>query len=175
MNSRIQNDFWDSVIIGERAERELARIFRSKMKNFISVEKVDYKLEGFDLLLKLKVKDEVKEARIEVKDLAGGYDTGVVEVWADDNKTKRPHWWHMGSCDYIFFKDSSRNMWFQYDADKMINFLENYYGGLTRARNQNKDDSGWLAKFYWDPNQNAYHKSFKCDGFIMSFEGEKGE
>jgi hypothetical protein len=173
MLQRSQETFWDSLKIGERAERELAQIIKTRMSGFRDIEKVDYTKHGFDLFLRFEKDGIMRANAIEVKDLAGGYATGVVEVWADDNKTRRPHWWKMGNCDYIFFKDSSRNLWFMYDADKVIKFLENYTGFMFRARNGNKDDSGWLAKFYWDPNNlpTNYDSQFVCDGWLMTFRG----
>jgi len=173
LESRKQNNFADSLQIGERAEKELALIFKKRMSGFIDIKKVDYKKYGFDLFFRF-VKDGIVRAdTIEVKDLAGGYQTGVVEVWADDRKTRRPHWWKMGNCNYIFFKDSSRNLWFMYEADKVIKFLENYKGFMFRAGNGNKDDSGWLAKFYWDPNNLPPHHNpeFVMDGWLMTFKG----
>ena len=173
MNARNQNNFNDSLKLGEKAERELANMMRNKMSGFISVDKVDYKKFGFDLALTY-MKDGIQYTKAcEVKDLAGGYATGVVEQWANDAKTKRPHWWLMGGCDYIFFKDASRNLWFMYNASDVINYLENYTGRLSRARNGNADDSGWLAFFYWDPNSlpHNHNPQFVMPGWIMTFKG----
>ncbi len=175
MNARIQNNFWDSVKIGEEAERELARIMKSKMSGLKDITKVDYKTHGFDLFVEY-VKDDVSYGKaMEVKSLAGGYDTGVVEIWADDNKTRRPHWWKMGGCDYIFFKNEKKNLWFMYNTEEVIKFLQNYTAYQFRAYNGNKDDSGWLAKFYWDPtNLPANHNpDYVMDGWCMTFPGEK--
>ena len=174
MNARKQNNFWDSVELGERAEKELAKIISKKMAGLIDIQKVDYKKFGFDLLVTFE-KDGIRFSKsIEVKDLAGGYTTGVIEQWADDRKTKRPHWWNMGGCDYIFFKDESRNLWFMYEAKKVIQFLENYTDRLSRARNGNKDDSGWLAFFYWDPNHlpQNHNTNYIMPGWLMTFPGE---
>ena len=175
MTTRQQNNFWDSVKLGEAAERELARIMKKKMSGLIDITKVDYKQHGFDLLVDYE-KEGIKFSKaIEVKDLAGGYPTGVVEIWADDNKTKRPWWWLKGGCDYIFFKNEKKNLWFMYSAEEVIKFLENYTDHQFRAYNGNKDDSGWLAKFYWDPtNLPADHNpNYVMDGWIMTFPGEK--
>jgi hypothetical protein len=174
MNARKQNNFNDSMALGDKAERELREIFKKRMPGFISADKVDWTKFGFDLALTFQKQGVQFTKTIEVKDLAGGYPTGVVEQFADDAKTKRPHWWKMGGCDYIFFKDESRNLWFMYDADKVINFLKNYTGRLSRARNGNKDDSGWLAFFYWDPNNlppNHNPQFVIKDGWCMTFKG----
>ena len=173
MNARKQNNFYDSMELGDKAEKELAQLFKSKMPGFVSVDKVDYKTHGFDLALTF-IRDGIKFTKAcEVKDLAGGYDTGVVEVWANDNKTRRPHWWKMGGCDYIFFKDESRNLWFMYNANEVIKFLENYTGYQFRAYNGNEDDSGWLAKFYWDRTNlpKNHNNQYVMDGWIATFKG----
>jgi hypothetical protein len=172
-NNRVQKNFWDSLEIGEKAEKELAAIIKKRMAGCQDIVKVDYQKFGFDLFLTFVKNGIVRTNNLEVKDLAGGYPTGVVEQWADDAKTKRPHWWKMGNCDYIFFKDESRNLWFMYDADKVINFLKNYKGRLSRARNGNKDDSGWLAFFYWDPNNLPFNHNpdYVMDGWLMTFKG----
>jgi len=152
MNARNQNNFNDSMKLGDKAEKELMTILQQSITGFISVDKVDWTKFGFDLAVTYEREKIQFTKALEVKDLAGGYPTGVIEQWADDAKTKRPHWWKMGGCDLIFFKDESRNLWFMYDANEVINYLENYTGRLSRARNGNKDDSGWLAFFYWDEN-----------------------
>jgi len=175
MLNRQQNNFADSLEIGEKAERELASIIKKRMPSFRKIKKVDYQRYGYDLQLTfLSQTGEEKTNNIEVKDLAGGYATGVVEKWANDAKTKKPWWIIKGDCDYIFFKDSSRNLWFMYDADKVINFLDNYDAYLCRANNGNKDDSGWLAKFYWNPNDLPanHNPDFVMDGFLMCFSGK---
>ena len=173
MNARNQNNFNDSMKLGDKAEKELMTILRDSITGFISADKVDWTKFGFDLAVTYK-RDNIQFTKaVEVKDLAGGYPTGVVEQWADDAKTKRPHWWKMGGCDFIFFKDESRNLWFMYRANEVINYLENYTGRLSRARNGNKDDSGWLAFFYWDPNNLPHNHNPQqvMPGWKATFKG----
>ncbi len=170
---RQQNNFMDSMKLGDKAEKELMIILQQSITGFISVDKVDWTKFGFDLAVTYQ-RDNIQFTKaVEVKDLAGGYPTGVVEQWADDAKTKRPHWWKMGGCDLIFFKDESRNLWFMYEAKKVIDYLENYTGRLSRARNGNKDDSGWLAFFYWDPNNLPHNHNPEqvMPGWKATFKG----
>lgn len=142
MNDRIL-DFNNDLVLGEKAEMEMAKIFLSR-DDVKRCSKVDWKRYGYDLDVEFK---DGKVRKFEIKSLGGGYPTGVVEVWADDNKTKRPHWWN--SCEYIIFKDRSRSMWFMYKREPFVNWLT-AQTNLTRAANGCKDDSGWIVKFGWD-------------------------
>ena len=145
--------------LGEKAEKEFAQMLKRKMKGLTCVQKVDYKKYAYDLRITF---DGGRDKTVEVKSLAGGYPTCCVEVWADDAKTKRPHWFHP-DVDIVAFQDRSRNQWFLYQAQEVIQFLKEYDGRLTRAKNGCKDDRGWLALFSWK------------DGSLPGFMTEVGE
>jgi len=146
---------------GEQAEKDFAQSLKKRMKTLKYVQKVDYKQFPYDLRITVAGDDKDFDKTIEVKSLAGGYPTGVVEVWADDNKTKRPHWHHK-DVDIIAFRNEKENTWYIYDAQRVIEHLHEYEGPLTRCRNGNNDNPGWIAKFIWDA----------MPGFVMSFKGE---
>jgi len=148
-------DFNNDLVLGEKAEMEMRRLFLSR-SDVSRCAKVDWRKYGFDLAVKF---NNGKIRKFEIKSLAGGYNTGVVEVWADDNKTRRPHWWD--SCDYILFKDRSTNTWFMYKRELFVNWLLSQTN-LTRANNGCKDDSGWIVKFKWE----------NSPGFLHKFKGE---
>ena len=146
---------------GEQAEKDFAQSLKKRMKTLKYVQKVDYKQFPYDLRITVAGDDKDFDKTIEVKSLAGGYPTGVVEVWADDNKTKRPHWHHK-DVDIIAFRNEKENTWYIYDAQRVIEHLHEYEGPLTRCRNGNNDNPGWIAKFIWNA----------MPGFVMSFKGE---
>ena len=146
---------------GEQAEKDFAQSLKKRMKTLKYVQKVDYKQFPYDLRITIAGDDKDFDKTIEVKSLAGGYPTGVVEVWADDNKTKRPHWHHK-DVDIIAFRNEKENTWYIYDAQRVIEHLHEYEGPLTRCRNGNNDNPGWIAKFIWNA----------MPGFVMSFKGE---
>ena len=146
---------------GEEAERDFANMLKWQMKSLKYVQKVDYADYPYDLRVTFASDLGDVDKTVEVKSLAGGYPTGVVEVWADDSQTKRPHWHHK-DVDIIVFRDESTNIWYMYDAQCVIAYLQNYTGPMTRCRNGNADNPGWIAKFIWN----------EMSGFIMSFRGE---
>ena len=173
MTNRTQKNYRDSFLLGKKAEAEMKKLLLSD-PDTISVEEVDFQKHGFDLRYTTRnEKGDVVVKNIEVKDLAGGYETGVVEKWANNEKTKRPWWWLKGDTDIIAFKNASERKWFFYDAKKVINWLEKHDAYTTRANNGNKHDSGVLVKFYWNSNKlpKFANKDFIMDGFLMESKG----
>lgn len=148
-------DFTTDLDLGEKHERELIRELKRRLSNVKHISKVDYRTHPYDLKLTFNCG---KSCGIEVKSLAGGYPTGVVEVWADDRMKRRPKW-HAEGVDYIFFQDRSRNKWFMYNAQEVIQYLQSYKGNLTRCKNGNSDAPGLIAKFEWS----------SMPGFITQF------
>ena len=146
---------------GEQAEKDFAACLKARMKTLKFVQKVDFKKFPYDLRVTFESDLGDVDKTVEVKSLAGGYHTGVVEVWADDHQTKRPKWHHK-DVDIIVFRNEKENVWYMYDAQRVIEFLQSYTGPLTRCRNGNNDNPGWIAKFIWDA----------MPGFVMSFKGE---
>jgi len=146
---------------GEQAEKDFAACLKARMKTLKFVQKVDFKKFPYDLRVTFESDLGDVDKTVEVKSLAGGYHTGVVEVWADDHQTKRPKWHHK-DVDIIVFRNEKENVWYMYDAQRVIEFLQSYTGPLTRCRNGNNDNPGWIAKFIWNA----------MPGFVMSFKGE---
>ena len=146
---------------GEQAEKDFAACLKARMKTLKFVQKVDFKKFPYDLRVTFESDLGDVDKTVEVKSLAGGYHTGVVEVWADDHQTKRPKWHHK-DVDIIVFRNEKENIWYMYDAQRVIEFLQSYTGPLTRCRNGNNDNPGWIAKFIWNA----------MPGFVMSFKGE---
>lgn len=173
MKSNDRN-FSIDLSLGEKAERECAHLLKKNLKKCIAIQKVDHKRFPFDLRITIERDDGTTfDKCIEVKSLEGRHDTGVVEVWSDDQKTKRPHWFSE-QTDIIVFQDRSRNKWFFYDAQRVISHLSTYPGTLTRAKNDCADDSGWIAKFYWNPNDATgpfVIPHFQMPGFFYEMEG----
>jgi len=153
--------FMIDLAAGEEAERDFANMLKRKMKTLKYVQKVDYKKFPYDLRVTFESEMGDVDKTVEVKSLAGGYPTGVVEVWADDAQTKRPHW-HHEDVDIIAFRNESTDTWYMYDAQRVIEYLQDYTGPMTRCRNGNNDNPGWIAKFIWN----------EMSGFIMSFGGQ---
>jgi len=154
MRAQHNRNFSIDLDLGEVAEKKLAKVLQNRLKGVKAIQKMDHKKAPYDLLITIEREDGTTFDRtIEVKSLEGRYDTGVVEIWADDAKTKRPHWFS-DKVDIVVFQDRSRDKWFFYDAQSVIKHLTNWSGRLTRAANPCEDDSGWLAKFYWNPNDN---------------------
>ena len=135
--------------LGEQAEREFAAVLKKKMTTVRAIQKVNYKKFPYDLRVTIETEMGNVDKTVEVKSLAGGYPTACVEVWADNKKTKRPQWFHP-DVDIVAFQDRSRNTWFLYQAQPLIQFLKEYKGPLTRARNGCKDDSGYITLFRWE-------------------------
>ena len=135
--------------LGEKAEREFAQMLKRKMTTVRAIQKVDHSRYPYDLRVTIETEMGDVDKTVEVKSLAGGYPTVCVEVWADDSKTKRPQWFHK-DVDIVAFQDRSCNKWFLYQAQEVIQFLKKYDGRLTRAKNDCKDDRGWIALFSWD-------------------------
>lgn len=174
-------NFKTDLELGEQAEKELF-VLLMRQESVVKVEKVNYRQNGYDLKVTY-IKDGIEKiSRIEVKTLAGVVrgeerNTGAVEVWANDQQTKRPWWWLKGDTDLVAFKNRKRNKWYFYDAPELIKFLENYKGKMVRSQIPNEDDSGWLAMFYWSPEDyNKDYTSWKsedklCEGYKGSWEG----
>lgn len=136
--------FQTDLDLGKAAEREMFKILAAR-DNVIAIKFTDWTKVGYDISYMLEG-NIVRN--MEVKSLAGGYPTGVVEVWTDNAKTRRPHW---ADADIIAFKDRSQNKFFVYDAKEVIRYLETIPdNNLTRANNGCKDDSGWIVKFKWE-------------------------
>jgi hypothetical protein len=141
--------------LGETAERAFAAVLKKNLKGLTHIQKVDHKKYSYDLRLTIETQLGTVDKTVEVKSLAGGYPTLCVEVWADDARTRRPHWFHP-DVDIVAFQDRSINKWFLYQAQPVIQFLKEYDGRLTRAKNGCKDDRGWLALFSWDDELPGY-------------------
>jgi hypothetical protein len=134
--------FYSDLDLGKQAEREMFIILASR-NDVTAIKMTDWTKVGYDLAYQMKGKTK----SMEVKSLGGGYPTGVVEVWSDDKKTKRPHWL---DADYIAFKDRSKNKWFMYNVKEFTAWLFDCDDSqLCRANNGCKDDSGWIRKFKW--------------------------
>ena len=150
-------DFHSDLDLGKQAEREMFVILAGR-EQVTALKMTDWTKVGYDIAY--QVAGESKG--MEVKSLGGGYATGVVEVWADDAKTKRPHW---GDADVIAFKDRKQNKWFIYDVAEVTKHLAAVPDHkLTRANNGCKDDSGWIVKFKWANGM---------PGYLGSIEGRK--
>ena len=93
----------------------------------------------------------------EVKSLAGGYDTFCIEKWADDNMTSSPGWiksTRSGLLRLIIIHNRKNGCAYLYNPLvllEVVNGLSNQH--LTRARNGNEDNSGWIAKFLWESKE----------------------
>jgi len=173
MTTDIRN-FHTDLKIGELAEQELKRILL-KNRFTTSVDKVDHISNGYDLHLKYCIGEHIEELRIEVKTLKGCVQTGVIEQWADNARTKRPHWMNMGDTDRIYFQNRKENMWYAYNAKEVAEWIKAQPESTIRANNDCKDDSGWLLMFYWDSSKYSshnYNKKFDMPGFIKKFKGE---
>ena len=165
--------FYDDLKEAEKVEKEFAKILKSKGARCFKVPHTSY---GYDIRAVLP---DGSIKTYEIKSLAGVdvrgniMKTGCVEVWSDDKRTKRPHWWAMGDTDYIVFKNRLENTFYIYDAKALISSLEDYIGEEVRAGTSNKDDSGWLAKFYWKGSESEgfLHKTYILDGFLGTYKG----
>jgi hypothetical protein len=153
--------------LGEKAERDFAQVLKTKMTTVRAIQKVDHARYPYDLRVTVETGLGTVDRTVEVKSLAGGYPTVCVEVWADDNQTRRPHWFHP-DVDIIAFQDRSCNTWFLYQAQEVIKFLKEYDGRLTRADNGCKDARGWIGLFSW--NGGVEGKSLP--GFLTMVKGE---
>jgi hypothetical protein len=142
--------FHTDLDLGKQAEREMFVIL-AKREDITGIKMTDWTKVGYDISYQL-ADGTVKN--MEVKSLAGGYPTGVVEVWCDDAKTKRPHW---GEADVIAFKNRKEDKWYVYDALEVVNYLATVPdSSLTRANNGCKDDSGFIVKFKWANGMPGY-------------------
>jgi len=160
-------DFNSSLEVGKKAEKEFRAILR-RCKGIKSCGLVDWQKFGFDIG---GILDDGYKIGVEVKSLDGkGKDgsilaTGAVEVWSDDEMNKRPHWF--GKADYIVFQNRATDTWYIYNAKKLIKSLEGVNDGhLTRAKDNNKDNWGWITKFYWEPVETPAPSCYNLDGFI---------
>ena len=136
--------------IGKKGEQQFIDMMKKRCTNICHIENVDYKKYNYDVRITFEREDGTKYDRtVEVKSLAGGHPTGVVEVWANDAKTKRPHWFHK-DVDMIAFQDRSCNKWFVYWAQPVIRYLKEQEGPFVRCNNNCEDSPGWMHKFVWD-------------------------
>ena len=152
---------------GEQAERDFAKMLKKKMTTLKGVQKVDHKKFPYDLRVSIETELGTVDRTVEVKSLAGGYPTACVEVWKDDAKTQRPQWYHP-DVDIIAFQDRSADVWFLYQAQPVIQFLKEYKGPLTRAKNGCRDASGWIGLFSWNPGL----EDKSLPGFVAMVKGE---
>lgn len=141
-------DFHSDLDLGRQAERELFLLLANR-NNIEAIRYTDYTKVGYDLEYKLQNQDTIK---VEVKSLAGGYPTAVVEVWTDDAMTKRPHW---KDADIVAFKNRKQNMWYFYSVQEVMAWLAKQ-DKLTRANNGCKDAPGWIVKFKWADGMPGY-------------------
>ena len=186
----MRTDFHKDRIKGEKDEMELAELL-TNIPNFHYVEKVKPLCEGgypFDLRLTLKDEEgRSKDLNIEVKSEAGRkivkwggkkisehLQTGVVEVWADQYKHKRPEFFH-DDVHIIAFKNRARGKFYLYRAQPVIEHLKNWTGHLTWAKNDCDDTNGFIMQFYWSPeeyiNPRWIDESMFLPGYLMTMDG----
>jgi len=160
---QFDRNFMIDLTAGEQAEIDLVETLKKKLNRTKWFQKVPHDKYPYDLRVTLEREDgSTFDRTIEVKTLAGGYPTAVVEVWADDLKKKRPKW-HHPDVDIIVFRDESRKRWFLYDCQKMIRYLHEESEGchpLTRCRNGNDNSSGWIHRFEWENSDMGFITAF---------------
>ena len=188
---KMRRNFHLDKTTGEKAEIELAHLLAEKLNNFHYIEKVKPLCDGgypFDLRLTLKDEDgRSKDFNIEVKSEAGrkivqwgdkkiseALPTGVVEVWADDAKRKRPEFYH-DDVHIIAFKNKARGKFYLYRAQPVIEYLKKWTGHLTAAKNDCEDTSGHLMQFYWSPeeyvNPRWIDEKMFLPGYMLTIDG----
>ena len=183
--------FHTDKIIGEKVERELLNLLKNNVKDYYFVEKVPCVNDGgYPYDLRLTTRDEDGRSRdinIEVKAESGRkiiqwgdrkisehLNTGCVEVWADVQKKKRPEFFN-DDVDIIVFKNRARGKFYFYRAQPVIEYLKNWEGELTYAKNNCEDTNGWIMKFYWSPDEDV-HPKFRDErmflpGFLCERQG----
>jgi len=113
---------------------------------------------------------------IEVKTLAGtkwtgeACDTGVIEIWKDDAKTKRAGWWksvEIGHLNFLFFVNEFTDCVYVFDALKLKTHYENGNPYLTRCKDPNQANNyGYISFFGWE---NA------DQGWLFTIKKEEGK
>ena len=177
-------------IKGEKGEIELANLLAEKMPNFHYIEKVKCLKDGgypFDLRLTVRDEQEISnDINIEVKTEAGRkivqwnnkkisehLETGVIEVWADQYKHKRPEFFH-DDVHIIVFKNKARGKFYFYRAQTVIEYLKNWTGHLTWAKNDCEDTNGLIMQFYWpgaNINPRWLDESMFLPGYMFELDG----
>lgn len=184
------NDYKKSL----EAEEELMNILKKEVRNFHSIKKVPPLSEGgYPYDLKLLTEDKktglLKHLNIEVKSEAAKkvipwgngfqlepYDTGCVEVFHDRTKEKRPEFFN-DEVHLIAFKNRYDGIFYCYKAQEVIEYLKNWTGPLTFAKNKCESKNGApLMKFYWEPEKAAsspfFDKANVLPGYLRSYKGK---
>jgi hypothetical protein len=84
---------------------------------------------------------------------SGRYNTFAIEVFATDNKDKRPGWYRSTEANALDFvvviSKFDKKMYF-FDARKLMAYVDNLPGkAYTRCGDGNKNDKGWIVKCAW--------------------------
>lgn len=146
-------DFNSSLSVGDAGEAAF-KSFCLASKGVTNCIKMNYVRFDYDFLILL---DNKSYKTAEIKSLAGGsggrrYNTFVVEVWADNAQTRRPHWWAdaaSGKLDLIVFISRFDKIAYFFNPQILVEKLS----GVTefcRAADGNQDDSGWIVKVEWE-------------------------
>jgi hypothetical protein len=94
----------------------------------------------------------------EIKTLAGAsstsrYNTFAIEVFASDDKTRRPGWFRSSEANALDFvvviSKFDKKMYF-FDARKLMAYVDSLPDkAYTRCGDGNKNDKGWIVKCAW--------------------------
>ena len=153
-------DFWYSLALGEQGEATFEHWMRSH-DNIKEVKKLDHIKDFVDKGYEYDYHVTTlynKVYAMEVKSLAGAnaarrpYNNAVIEVWADDKKTRRPGWMRSveaGALDYLIFFNRFKKAFYVYDAKQLYQWaIKQQY--LTFANGGNRDSPGWITLLSWE-------------------------
>jgi len=175
MRRKVKEDFHRDRELGEQAERLLMDKL-SEGTNTCFVRKMDHTLYPYDIRFQSIQKGHLITACIEVKRLAGCspkgfvYDTGFVEVWLDDNKTRRPQW-HNKQVTHLFMWNNHKQLWYVYEAQPVIKFLQNWEGETKPPNNDTACKQGSGILFYWEPQKKSRFASLP--GYVGTYTNEE--
>lgn len=179
----MEKDFYTSLNIGSKSEEVVEVLLTKQNKDWRRTPHTEYARLNLDFESDYYIKNE--DYFIEVKSLAGHYETACIEKYKNkenpfwnnvkgrymniDNQkdVKYPGWMRTilaGQALQVYILNRAHSTIYIFDGKKLYNYVQAYPdGGLTAALDGNKDDSGWLVKFGWMDEKAGFIKkiSFK--------------
>jgi hypothetical protein len=163
-------NFHSSNDIGSKSENQFKQEYLLPWMEAGHIDKVwhvphtEFRKRGYkydwDFVVKIDVLGACEQRNIEMKSLAGGYPTGVVEKWKYDDRTGRAGWYlatEKGLLDYVIVHDRSVNKFYLFDAQLLKQHVDNTSQWEERqCYDKNTDAMGWVVKFRWTDKDAGY-------------------
>jgi len=163
--------FEDDIIKSNWTEAAMISYFESQG---IPCQKMDHRIFPYDLTIMSKG----KALTIEVKALdwsRKGYDQAVIEIWHDDERTKRPQWIaNNQSLDYVVFINMADLTAYVYDAKLLLGqlIIPRIYYSKAYAGTAPVHCPGLISKVPYGAKDFGFLYSFPVGEYLLE-TGEK--